>query len=102
MPCSATVLVRRCVAIALFVALATQLAAAQPAAVSAPEKINIGIIGLDTSHAIAFTQLLNSEASPASRERLPGRRSLSVWQSRYCVEQESDSTVYRANPEVGC
>ena len=34
--------------------------------VSAPEEINIGIIGLDTSHAIAFTQLLNSEASPAA------------------------------------
>ena len=40
-------------------------ALAQATESAAQDKIDIGIIGLDTSHVIAFTQLLNSDSPPA-------------------------------------
>ena len=45
----------------LTIALATAASHAQEPASSA---IKVGIIGLDTSHAIAFTKLLNDENAP--------------------------------------
>src|SRR5262245_1254913 len=43
-----------------------------PAASSAQERvIRVGLIGLDTSHAVAFTQLLNDPSRP---DHVPGAR----------------------------
>jgi hypothetical protein len=44
--------------------LAVLVADAKAEEPAMPDAINIGIIGLDTSHVIAFTQLLNSDSPP--------------------------------------
>lgn len=44
--------------------MATASAAAEPGAASPPGTMNIGIIGLDTFHAAAFTELINGDDPP--------------------------------------
>ena len=39
-------------------------AACLPCRADDPKQIRVGIIGLDTSHAIAFTRILNDEKAP--------------------------------------
>lgn len=51
--------------------LLAYLAAAHPIFLSADEPIRVGLIGLDTSHAIAFTTILNDADH---REHVPGAR----------------------------
>ena len=66
---------RAVLAIALAVGMmaprAATLGAQQPAAADAKPAIRIGLIGIDTSHAGAFTQLLNDPSRP---DHIPGAR----------------------------
>jgi len=52
-------------------ALLGVLIAVQSASAQSPQPIRVGLIGLDTSHVIAFTKVLNDPSSP---DHVPGMR----------------------------
>jgi predicted dehydrogenase len=56
----------------LALAILAPLAAQDPA----PEPIRVGLVGLDTSHCIAFTKILND---PKGAEHVPGARVVCGW-----------------------
>ena len=47
------------------------IVSAQPAAAATQAPLRVGLIGLDTSHVVAFTQLLNDPTHP---DHVPGAR----------------------------
>ena len=61
--------------------------------------LKIGVIGLDTSHAIAFTKELNSP-QPRRIRRLPRRRRLSQGQPRHRIERRARAEVHEDSQEA--
>ena len=57
--------------------------------------IKIGIIGLDTSHALAFTKAVNATNPRSGVRGLSDRRSLSAGQPGYRLKHESLAELHR-------
>jgi hypothetical protein len=82
--------------------LATTIAASQQAnAADAPLQpspaIRVGLIGLDTSHAVAFTELLNDDSRP---DHVPGARVVAAFKGGSPDIQASSSRIEKFTAEV--
>src|SRR5213594_2637557 len=64
----------RCVCVSLLILLLSPIRPARPEA-EAP--LRVGIIGLDTSHVVEFTKVLNDACSP---DHVPGARVVAAYQ----------------------
>ena len=88
---SGSLLVLLLFAVALWVDFA---AAGEAQDQTAARSLRAGIIGLDTSHAVAFTQLLNDPHSKGELAGIRDRRGLSGRQPRYSFEPRSRCRLY--------
>jgi hypothetical protein len=53
-----------------------------------PPLIKVGIIGCDTSHAIAFTKILNNPKATGTTQERSGGGSVSGWKCRHPFEHQ--------------
>lgn len=60
-----------------------------------PKPLRAGIIGLDTSHVVAFTQLLNAPAPQARASRCPRGGGLSGWEPRSSVKPRPSGWLHQ-------
>src|SRR6202012_1673732 len=67
-------------------------------ALAAAADIRIGIIGTDTSHATAFTRILNDPSSP---DHVPGARVVAAFKGGSPDIEESASRIERFTKELG-
>src|SRR5918993_1195103 len=92
---------RAALAIALAIAMvaggAAPLAPQQPAAADAKLAIRIGLIGIDTSHAGAFTQLLNDPSRP---DHIPGARVVAAFKGGSLDVEASATRIERFTAEL--
>src|SRR5437867_5102722 len=63
----------RCVCVSLLILLISPIGPARP---EAEEPLRVGIIGLDTSHVVEFTKVLNDTSSP---DHVPGARVVAAY-----------------------
>jgi hypothetical protein len=63
-------------ALPAIVIIAIMLTGAPPAAAPAGDEVRVGMIGLDTSHVIEFTRMLND---PSARDHVPGARVIAAF-----------------------
>jgi hypothetical protein len=84
-----------CIAAAALLVCAAAVRAQQPAAGQPP--IRIGLIGLDTSHVIAFTQLLNDPARP---DHIPGARVVAAFKGGSPDVQASATRIDKFTAEL--
>lgn len=84
-------------ALALIAALRTQAARPAIAIAAQQQPVRIGLIGLDTSHVTAFTQLLNDPANP---NHVPGARVVAAFRGGSPDVEASATRVDRLTAEL--
>lgn len=68
----------------------------------AQDVIKIGIIGLDTSHSTAFTELLNGDSDDKFVKEFEVVANLPLWFKDYPVQLRTNSRIYRRGQETRC
>jgi predicted dehydrogenase len=82
----------------VLVALIALLASVpRPAATQEPKPLHLGIIGLDTSHVLRFTELLNDPSRP---DHVPGARVVAAFKGGSPDMEQSASRIERFTAEV--
>ena len=73
-------------------ALLGVLIAVQSASAQSPQPIRVGLIGLDTSHVIAFTKVLNDPSSP---DHVPGMRVVAAFKGGSPDVESSRTRIWK-------
>jgi hypothetical protein len=88
---------RRCILILAFAGLIFPGLMPERAATQTPAPLRLGIIGLDTSHVIAFTQLLNDPSRP---DHVPGARVIAAFKGGSPDMEQSATRIDRFTNEI--
>src|SRR5206468_5847546 len=84
----------RCVCVSLLILLFLPIAPARP---EAEEPLRVGIIGLDTSHVVEFTKVLNDTSSP---DHVPGARVVAAYKGGSPDVEASASRIERFTAQL--
>jgi predicted dehydrogenase len=88
---------RRCSLILAFAGMILPGLITERAATQTPAPLRLGIIGLDTSHVIAFTQLLNDSSRP---DHVPGARVIAAFKGGSPDMEQSATRIERFTNEI--
>jgi hypothetical protein len=86
--------VLRCVCVSLLILLFPPIRPARP---EAEEPVRVGIIGLDTSHVVEFTKVLNDVSSP---DHVPGARVVAAYKGGSPDVEASASRIERFTAQL--
>ena len=84
----------RCVCVSLLILLFSPIGPARP---EAEEPLRVGIIGLDTSHVVEFTKVLNDTSSP---DHVPGARVVAAYKGGSPDVEASASRIERFTAQL--
>src|SRR6266487_977543 len=84
----------RCVCVSLLILLLSPIRPARP---EAEDPVRVGIIGLDTSHVVEFTKVLNDTSSP---DHVPGARVVAAYKGGSPDIEASASRIERFTAQL--